>query len=98
MAAENAVAEAVAWQTNAGGQKDAIGHTNGFAVGELAQMVRAKRASAGGRRGKERAARHERSSDWRRGAQRPRPGARTGEGPKGPEDRASRNSVGSLKF
>src|SRR5438552_12567719 len=29
---------------------------------------------AGGRRGKECAARHERSNDWRRGAQRPRPG------------------------
>src|SRR5260370_12916547 len=28
---------------------------------------------AGGRRGKERAARHERSNDWRRGGQRPRP-------------------------
>jgi len=28
---------------------------------------------AGGRRGKECEARHERSNDWRRGAQRPRP-------------------------
>src|SRR5438034_2718689 len=32
---------------------------------------------AGGRRGKERGARNERSSDWRRGALRPRPGIRT---------------------
>src|SRR6266851_4657114 len=39
----------------------------------LARTHRAKPHHAGGRRGKERAARHERSSDWRRGAQRPRP-------------------------
>src|SRR5229473_2427758 len=38
-------------------------------------VPRADSTYAGGRRGKERAARHERSSDWRRGAQRPRPEA-----------------------
>src|SRR6266851_7918332 len=36
-------------------------------------VPRADSTYAGGRRGKERAARYERSSDWRRGAQRPRP-------------------------
>src|SRR5207253_1277839 len=40
---------------------------------EMKGYSSADSAYAGGRRGKERAARNERSSDWRRGAQRPRP-------------------------
>src|SRR5439155_8965076 len=45
---------------------------------------RADSTYAGGRRGKECAARHERSNDWRRGAQRPRPGIRTSPVPSDP--------------
>src|SRR5262249_22726810 len=46
-------------------------------VQDLANAATRRRPIAGGRGGKERAARHERSSDWPRGAQRPRPGDET---------------------